>query len=135
MKEQKKMKKNNIKDFFLYLIVGGIATISEWIIFFILDKCSIYYIAATIIAYMLSTFVNWLAGRVLVFKESNQSFIKEIISIYVSSIIGLLLNLFLMWIAVDLLKVNKMLSKIAATAIVFIYNFLVRKLYIYKEHK
>ncbi len=127
------MQKNNIKDFLLYVVVGGIATASEWIIFFILDMCFIYYVEATVIAYILSTFVNWIAGRILVFKDNKLSFLKEIASIYIASIMGLLLNLLIMWIAIDLLSFNQMFSKILATVIVFLYNFLVRKLLIYKR--
>lgn len=127
------MNKKSIKDFLLYVIVGGIATVAEWAVFFVLGKVSLHYALATAIAYILSTFVNWLAGRILVFKERNQSFIKEIVSVYLASIVGLLLNLLIMWVAVDLLSLNEMLSKIAATGIVFVYNFLVRKLLIYKE--
>lgn len=127
------MNKNSAKEFLLYLIVGGIATVSEWAFFFVFDKCHMHYAVATTIAYILSTFVNWLAGRILVFKESKQSFWKEITSVYVASIIGLLLNLLIMWIAVDVFSFNEMISKIAATAIVFAYNFLIRKLVIYKS--
>ncbi len=125
--------KNNIKDFLLYLIVGAVATLSEWIIFFILDKIHFHYAIATIIAYALSTFVNWLAGRMLVFKEAKQGVIREIISIYAASIIGLVLNIAIMWVAVDLLSVNELLSKMIATGLVFLYNFLIRKLFIYKK--
>ncbi len=127
------MKRNNVKDFFLYLIVGGIATVTEWVVFFILDKCFIHYTVATIIAYGLSTFVNWLAGRLLVFKENHSSFFKEIVGIYAASIIGLLMNLLIMWLAVDIMSIDGMVSKISATAIVFFYNFLVRKLLIYRK--
>ncbi len=127
------MKKSNIKDFLLYLIVGGIATVTEWVLFFILDKISFHYTLATVIAYILSTFVNWFAGRILVFKENKQSVLKEILEIYITSIIGLLLNLAIMWAAVELLAFNEMFSKMSATAIVFFYNFLVRKLLIYKQ--
>jgi len=127
------MNKNNIKDFFLYLIVGGIATVAEWLIFFVLDKINIHYAIATAVAYILSTFANWLAGRILVFKDSHQAFIKEIGEIYLASVVGLLLNLLIMWVAVDLISLNEMISKVIATAIVFFYNFLVRKLLIYKK--
>ena len=127
------MDKKSIKDFLLYIIVGGIATVAEWAVFFVLGKGSLHYALATAIAYILSTFVNWLAGRILVFKERNQPITKEIVSVYLASIVGLLLNLLIMWVAVDLLSLNQMLSKIAATGIVFVYNFLVRKLLIYKE--
>lgn len=127
------MNKNNAKEFLLYLVVGGIATVSEWIFFFIFDKCHLHYAIATTIAYLLATFVNWLAGRILVFKESKQPFVKEIVSVYVASLIGLLLNLLIMWVAVDLFSCNEMVSKVVATAIVFAYNFLIRKLVIYKK--
>lgn len=127
------MDKKGIKEFLLYIIVGGIATVAEWVVFFLLGKVSCHYAVATAIAYILSTFVNWLAGRILVFKESKQPIIKEILSVYLASIVGLLLNLLIMWVAVDLISINEMLSKIAATGIVFVYNFLVRKLLIYKN--
>lgn len=127
------MDKKGIKEFLLYIIVGGIATVAEWVVFFLLGKVSCHYAVATAIAYILSTFVNWLAGRILVFKESKQPIIKEILSVYLASIVGLLLNLLIMWVAVDLISINEMVSKIAATGIVFVYNFLVRKLLIYKN--
>jgi len=117
----------------LYLVVGGIATITEWILFFVMNKCHIHYVIATTIAYILSTFINWLVGRLLVFKENHRTYLKEILSIYVASIIGLLLNIIIMWLAIDIINTNEMFSKILATAIVFFYNFLVRKLLIYKK--
>ena len=126
------MQNKEIQDFFKYLVVGGIATISEWIIFFFLDKMSVYYAIATVIAYMLSTFVNWLMGRILVFKEAKQPLWKEIASIYIVSIGGLLLNLLIMSFTIGLLDFSNMLSKVLATVIVFSYNFLIRKIFIYK---
>lgn len=126
------MKKNNTRDFLLYLVVGGIATVSEWIFFGLLNKTILHYTLCTTIAYIFSTFINWLAGRILVFKKSKKPILKEICSIYIASIIGLLLNLLLMWIGVELLGINEMLTKIGATLIVFVYNFLIRKLVIYK---
>lgn len=126
------MKKSNIKEFLLYLVVGGVATIVEWILFFVLNKCSIHYEIATTAAYILSTLVNWFVGRLLVFKENRKSIFKEILEIYIASIVGLLMNLVIMWLAVDVLTFNEMFSKVSATAIVFFYNFLVRKLLIYK---
>ena len=125
------MNKRTIKEFLLYVIVGGIATVSEWVLFFILDKWLVHYVVATVVAYLISTFVNWLAGRILVFKSSNQSFFREIVSIYVASIVGLLLNILIMYIAVDLLLISEMPAKIVATALVFFYNFIVRKRLIY----
>ena len=127
------MNRNNIKEFALYVIVGGIATVTEWAVFYLLDISGLYYLAAVTVSYLISTFVNWLAGRLLVFKTRNLSVLREILSVYLASIVGLLMNLFIMWIAVDLLKFSEMPSKVAATGLVFAYNFIVRKYLIYKK--
>ena len=126
--------KNNIKDLFLYLIVGVIATVTEWIIFYIGVKVFLlHYTVATVIAYIISTFINWLAGRLLVFKQSSKSLLNELVSIYLSSIIGLGLNILIMFVCVDVIHISDMISKVIATGIVFFFNFLVRKLYIYNN--
>ena len=126
------MKTKVFKEFFLYLIVGGAATLSEWIFFFLLNKAAVHYLVATFIAYMLSTLVNWFVGRVLVFKESKKNIAREILDIYIAGIIGLLLNLLIMFVTIDILSFGEMFSKIIATGLVFAYNFLIRKFVIYK---
>jgi putative flippase GtrA len=126
--------KNSIKELLLYLIVGVIATLAEWIFFYIGDKfLLLHYTIATVIAYIISTFINWLAGRLLVFKQGSQSLLRELISIYLSSIIGLGLNILIMFVCVDIIHISEMISKVIATGIVFFFNFLVRKFYIYKQ--
>ena len=127
------MNRKPFSDFFLYLIVGGIATIVEWIIFYILNSLFyLNYIPSTIIAYIISTFSNWAAGRLLVFKSSEKGFVAEIFTIYAASIIGLLLNLVIMWMMIDFVNTNTMIAKVVATILVFLWNFMVRKIVIYK---
>ena len=120
---------------FGYLIVGGLATIVEWAGFWLFsEKLSIEYLLATTFAFAISTFANWMFGRLLVFRgERNQSLLREILSVYLASIVGLLLNLLIMFLLVQLLGVEKMIAKMAATVLVFTYNYLVRKLIIYRK--
>ena len=120
---------------FGYLIVGGLATIVEWAGFWLFsEKLSIEYLLATALAFAISTFANWLFGRLLVFRgKQQQSLLREILSVYLASIVGLLLNLIIMFLLVQLLGVEKMIAKMAATVLVFTYNYLVRKLIIYRK--
>ena len=120
---------------FGYLIVGGLATIVEWAGFWLFsEKLSIEYLLATALAFAISTFANWLFGRLLVFRgKQQQSLLREILSVYLASIVGLLLNLLIMSLLVQLLGVEKMIAKMAATVLVFTYNYLVRKLIIYRK--
>lgn len=124
--------KENIRQFAIYLFVGACATAVEWVAFYLL-RHSIYmhYMLATTIAFIISTFANWIIGKWLLFHE-KQNIIKELAKIYITSVVGLLMNLLIMWVAIDLIGIQDMLAKIIATGVVFFWNFLVRKLLIYK---
>lgn len=124
--------KENIRQFVIYLFVGALATVVEWVAFYLLrHPIYMHYMLATTIAFIISTFANWIIGKWLLFRE-KQNLLKELAKIYVTSIAGLLMNLLIMWIAIDLIGIQDMLAKIIATGIVFFWNFLVRKLLIYK---
>lgn len=121
-----------LKQLFLYLIVGGIATLVEWACFWLFSQVvNINYLVATALAFIVSTFANWLAGKLIMFKEWKNIF-TELVKIYATSVAGLLFNLLLMWVMVDKIGLHEMLSKIIATGIVFMWNFLVRKYLIYR---
>lgn len=136
----KLLNKANIKQFISYLFVGGVAAIVEWVMFFIFaNVLQINYFVSTVIAFIFSTTANWILGRITTFKDNNtykDKKAKEAFLVFVVSAIGLLFNLILMYLFVTVMgfdsSLGKTLSKIAATGIVFIWNFLIRKLVIYK---
>ncbi len=123
------------KPLFLYLIVGGLATVVEWGAFRVLTySLHVQYLLATAIAFFFSTFANWAFGRLLVFKKAEgRSLLQEIGAIYLTSIGGLLLNLAIMFVLVQFFSVGEMLSKMIATVLVFAYNYLIRQRLIYKK--
>ena len=136
----KLLNKANIKQFISYFFVGGVAAIVEWVMFFIFaNVLQINYFVSTVIAFIFSTTANWIVGRITTFKDNNtykDKKAKEAFLVFVVSAIGLLFNLILMYLFVTVMgfdsSLGKTLSKIAATGIVFIWNFLIRKLVIYK---
>lgn len=136
----KLLNKANIKQFISYFFVGGVAAIVEWVMFFIFaNVLQINYFLSTVIAFIFSTTANWILGRITTFKDNNtykDKKAKEAFLVFVVSAIGLLFNLILMYLFVTVMgfdsSLGKTLSKIAATGIVFIWNFLIRKLVIYK---
>ena len=136
----KLLNKANIKQFISYFFVGGVAAIVEWVMFFIFaNVLQINYFVSTVIAFIFSTTANWILGRITTFKDNNtykDKKAKEAFLVFVVSAIGLLFNLILMYLFVTVMgfdsSLGKTLSKIAATGIVFIWNFLIRKLVTYK---
>lgn len=130
----------SVRMFMSYFCVGGISSVVEWVLFHIFANVfEIWYILATVCAVIFSTTVNWLLGRWFVFKQ-NKCFAdkpaQEAAIIFVVAAVGLLCNLVLMWLFVDVCGFDsgflKVVCKMTATAIVFAYNFLVRKLVIYR---
>lgn len=127
--------RKNIHQLFSYFVVGGIATVVEWIFFYIFSgTLRIHYLPAAAFAFAISTGVNWAAGRLLTFRHAEkQKILQELGKIYAVSIVGLLLNLLLMYLFVEKADIAKMAAKIMATILVFAWNFTSRKIWIYKN--
>lgn len=130
--------KKLIRQFLSYAIVGGSAAIVEWLSF---GGCTylvhLNYLISTIIAFLIATFVNWALGRRLTFREDSKKMspVKELVQVYLASAIGLGLNLLFMYLFVQVFIWNEMLSKIIATGLVFVWNFVSRRFVIYRERR
>ena len=129
-----------MKQFLSYFAVGGISAIVEWVSFYLLGKLfHMAYMPATALAFVFSTTTNWFLGRTFTFKDSSLGKKKtgEIVQVFGVSAIGLLGNMALMYLFVSVLGMDtdllKVAGKVLATGIVFIWNFLARKLWIYKD--
>ena len=138
----KMLTSKGIKQFLSYFGVGGISALVEWAVFSLLEYLlDMPYLLATILAFIFSTTTNWFLGRTFTFKESayKDKKAKEIFLVFLVSAIGLGFNLLLMYLFVDVFGMNtnllKTIAKILSTGIVFIWNFLSRKLWIYRENE
>ncbi len=139
--QDKDSMKDNIKQFISYFFVGGIAAVVEWIMFFLFaNVITLNYILSTVLAFIFSTTTNWILGRAFTFKNSKSyknNVGKEAFAVFLVSAIGLLFNMFLMYIFVTVMGfdsvIGKTASKIVATGIVFVWNFLIRKLVVYRQ--
>ena len=137
----KMLTSKGIKQFLSYFGVGGVSALVEWAVFSLLEYLlDMPYLLATILAFIFSTTTNWFLGRTFTFKESayKDKKAKEIFLVFLVSAIGLGFNLLLMYLFVDVFGMNtnllKTIAKIFSTGIVFIWNFLSRKLWIYREN-
>ena len=117
-----------------YGFVGGIAALTEWMSYFFFDTVlSWHYMLATVLAFLIATFVNWAVGHYTMFRNAAKGGMAgEIIGVYFVSGIGLLLNLFFMYVFVAKINISGIFAKVIATGLVFIWNFISRKVFIYR---
>jgi len=117
--------KNRMPAIVLYFFVGGIAALTDLFIFYVFAKqLGFNYLLITIIGFVVAIFVNYLLSIKFVF-HSGTRFGRgaEIIMTYIVSSIGLIVHISVLFLLIDLLQIEKMLSKIIAVLSAFIFNY------------
>ncbi len=121
-----------IKQFMKFGVVGFIAFFIDYgTMIFLTEVFGVPYLISTTAGFIVSVIFNYLASMRYVFvHKEGLSRRKEFIIFIVLSVIGLGLNDVLMWVFVDFAFIDYRISKIIVTAIVMIYNFITRKVFL-----
>ena len=129
-----KEKENLLIQIINFLIVGGIATIIDWLLYFILyNYVKLSPLLANIISYSIATLYSYIVSVKFVFNVNKENSKKKNFIIFVTlSIIGLLLSEGLIYLMVNVFTLHKMLSKIISTVIVMFFNFVSKKYFLEK---
>lgn len=117
---------------FKFVIVGGIATIIDWILYFIIyNFLKINPLISNLISFSISSIYNYTASIKWVFDvNANKSKKRLFVEFMIFSFIGLGITETLLWIGTQQLGMNAMLVKIMSTIIVMIFNFITRKMFL-----
>ena len=103
------------------------------IMVFLTEIAGVHYLLSSGISFTVSVIVNYILSLTYVFETENGNRVKEFVIFVVLSVIGLGINQLLMWFCVDILGIFYMISKIGATAVVMVYNFVTRKVVLEKK--
>ena len=124
--------KNLFKQLFRFGIVGGIAFLIDYSVLFICTEyLGIYYLISSFISFTVSTVFNYIASVRWVFDVDQKKSQRRNFALFiVFSVIGLGINQCIMWFGVEKLDLYYMLVKIGATAIVMVFNFVTRKMFL-----
>lgn len=133
--EMKAKTRKLLLQIFKFLFVGGLAFVIDYVSLIICKE--IFHLSTLLssgIAFTISVIVNYILSVKWVFdvdksKSKKQNFIVFIIF----SIIGLVITEIIMYLGSDILKISYLIVKIIATAIVMVFNFVTRKLFLEKK--
>ncbi len=130
----KKLLENKlIRQILRFGVVGGLAFLIDYGIFTILSQfLHVHYLVASIISFSISVIFNYILSIKWVFDVTKKQDAKDFALFIILSVIGLGINSLIMYISVDLMHIHELIAKIIATAIVMVYNFISRKIFIEK---
>ena len=133
-----------------YLIVGVCTTIISLLVKYLLlftilnPKEALELQIAVVTSWIISVLFAYITNKIFVFKSKENKIIKEIFLFFSSRIVTLLMESFIMWFFVTLLKLNsnifiKILRliwlKLFAQLIVIVGNYILSKCFVFTRKK
>lgn len=126
-----------------YLFIGVLSTIVNLVTKFLLlflwldAKNELELQVAVIISWIVAVIFAYVTNRKIVFRSKNNNLFKEVKDFLISRIATLLLEMFLMWFFINLLKLNSdiwvMVVTIFVQGLVIIGNYIFSKLFVFKK--
>lgn len=139
-----------------FVIVGGIATLVDMFVMGVIlylfepdlypkfynvwigggDPKTIATVVGTGVGFIVSLVVNYLLSVLFVYEDKgNSKTLKGVVLFVVLSVIGLFINMAGMWLGYDVCGINEWVTKIIMTLVVLVYNYVTRKLFIFKANE
>lgn len=122
---------------FRYGFVGGLAFLVDYGTMVLLTEfAGMHYLLAATISFILGLITNYLLSITWVFNQHklNNRWVEFLLFAFIG-VVGLGLNDAIMFLCTERCGIHYTLSKIIATAIVFFWNFLARKLILFKQRQ
>lgn len=124
-----------IEQIMKFGVVGVIAFVIDFgVMVFLTEVFGIDPVISATVSFIISVIFNYAASMRYVFSHrEGMSRTREFIIFVVLSVIGLGINDLLIWAGTDLASFDYRLVKIFATAVVMVWNFVTRKIFLEGE--
>jgi putative flippase GtrA len=129
---------NKYKEVIMYLIIGVLTTIINYVIFAVAVWLGLEELTSNIIAWIITIIVAYILNKLFVFesKSFEKSVItKEIISFTVARIATLGVEEAMLLVFVKIVGLNPYIIKLVANIVVIILNYIFSKFIIFKKDK
>ncbi|MEG0794595.1 MAG: GtrA family protein [Bacilli bacterium] len=135
---------NKIKELFIkyreiitYIFVGGTTTIVSIATFYLFTyPLQLDYMTSTILSWIIAVIYAYITNKMVVFQTKTKS-VKEISKEFTSfvgcRILTLFIEMFIMWLLVSVIRIDKGMSKIVVQFIIFILNYVFSKILVFRK--
>ena len=120
-------------QFFRYIFVGGVAFLADGGSLFLITTIGVNYLISVIFAFVIGLAVNYGLSKLLVFENSSVNGKIEFLVYGIIGVIGLGFTEIIMYVLTEIAGLYFMVSKVIATIIVLVWNFVARKITLYRK--
>jgi putative flippase GtrA len=121
------------KEFLKYFVVGGVAfLVDAGLLYLLTEGGGLHYLLSAGLSFLAGLVTNYtLSSRFVFTVRTLSSRRKEFLIFSAVGLGGLILNELLLWLLVDHVHVYYMLAKVIVAGIVFLFNFVLRKILLF----
>jgi putative flippase GtrA len=116
-----------------YFIMAVAIVLIELITFQIIYLTTKDYFLATTASFVAGVILNWIIGRLLVFGTSHHHPAREFLMVLIASIIGLGIQVAVVFMSVELLGLYPLIGKMLSIVFSFFWNYWFRAAIVYKK--
>ncbi len=125
------------KEIILYLFFGGLTTVINILCYFLFYEIfGVSNIISTVISLIVSILFAFVTNKIYVFESrtaTKEETLKEVFSFFFFRLLTGVLDVAIMFVAVDLMKMSGTLWKIISNILVIILNYVASKLVVFKK--
>ena len=129
------------KEVINYLFFGALTTFIKLVVYFVLTSfwldasVNIELGVANVNSWVVAVIFAYVTNRRYVFESSNENKIKEVISFFMARVLTLIVDVLIMLIFVNVLGFNDKIMKIISQVIVIVSNYILSKVFVFKEER
>lgn len=120
-----------------FVIAGVITTAIDWAVYFSLVHFLLFNpLIAQLFSFTASTAISFYINTLWVFDTTKSKTRRRLIAeFFFFSFCGLAITEVMLYAFIDVMQMNYMLAKVIATAVVMVFNFVTRKMFLEDKHR
>ena len=123
------------KEIINYLIFGGLTTLISIITYALFAKVfHIDYLISNVLSWIIAVLFAYITNKMFVFESKSKKDIKEITSFFFFRIVSLIMEMVILYVFVDMLHIDDLVTKIIAQIIVIVSNYVFSKVFVFKKN-
>ena len=125
------------KEIINYLIVGGLTTLVSIGSYALFRVFISNYMVCTVLSWIAAVLFAYITNRVFVFESKDKNVLAEFVKFVSCRLLTLGSEILVMFILVNVLKLNDMISKVLVQFIIVVLNYVLSKILVFrnKENK